>query len=670
MLPASKSAQIFSEYWPDQPRNRNIPGTCLAGANAVFELEGFTRVFGGWRDTSETNTGDLLPYTATVGATSVVELSGGATARTDLMPTQHILLGDMLHLVTKVVDDTHIEVDPRPTNIPPSPGVEVRRLPDLHAVAPDAAGRLSAWAGSLIQFRDLPIVGVGRGPVRFNGVAPTATPGPFILSNTPQMGYPKPDGTYEVRPMGFPKPAAGFAAVAVVGGGTKAMPAVRYQLRCAQRRKGFEGYGLLSDPVYVTLASVGDRIQVTFPAFDTASGSNQFRLFVSEGTDLEARLVKRLTTLDFDTVGPHTIEWYDTELAADPVIYDDNYPPPPALFAFSLNDRIGFASCYGPPDASGNPTAPGPGVAISKQNIPEAFPFTQNNVAFTSNGETICGIQAGKASLWVFTKNRINIGQLTGAGLVLLPYGQTGCEHQYSGVAFEDTLFAFSGDQLVWVSDKEGERNTYSTKVRSKLSRFENARCFTGFDPRNGWAVIMHSNAQRGSGGKWQTECLAFNVNNQKWQTPIILGDGTSADFTVCGCATVGNSLYFVTTDGKVWEWDQGTQTLVGFIGSGFRDFGSAEELMYLRRLKINGGIHGGVQIYTNYDYDRLVAGTGTSPTRTLTNPSFNPKHHPIWRPNRTGHSFALRFTFQQQARSLLLDDYSMVVTNQQGVEY
>lgn len=670
MLPKSKSPNIFREYWPDQPRNRMIEATAIAGANAIFESEGYTRAFGGWGDINETNAGDLLPYTATLGATSLVTLSAGATATVDLMPYQHVLLGDMLYLVTKIRNDLEIEVLPRPTNIPPSSGIEVRRVPNLHAIAPDAAGRLSAYGGNVIQFRDSPYVGVGRGPVRINGLAPTATPSPFVLSNTPQMAYPI-AGTsgYEVRPMGFPKPAAGFAAVAVVGGGTKAMPAVRYQLRCAQRRKGFEGYGLLSDPVFVTLASVGDRIQVTFPAFDVASGSNQFRLFVSETTDLEARLVKRYTAQDFDTVGPHTVEWYDTELST--LITDnDNYPPPPALFTFSLNDRIGFASCYGPPDVTGNPTAPGPAVALSKQNLPEAFPFREGNVAFTSNAEVICGIQQGKASLWVFTPNCINIGQLTGAGLVLLPYGQTGCEHQNSGVAFEDTLFALTGDQLIWISDVEGERNTYSHKLRSEFKRLVNARCFTGYDARNGWAVIFHSNAQRGTGGKWQTKCLVLNVKNATWQTPVILGDGITADFTVSGCTTAGNSLYFCTTDGKVWEWDNGTQTIVGFIAPGFQDFGDSAIKKCLRHLKVDGGINGGVQIYTNDDFNNLVAGTGTSPTRLLTNPSFNPKHHPSWRPNRWAHSFAPRFTFSQQAGSLLIDKYYMSAFSQEGMEY
>lgn len=666
MLPKSKTPQRFTQYWPDQPYNRNVEGSCLVGANTIFELEGHTRVFGGWGDTGETNAGDLLAYTATLGASTLIELSAGATAQTDLMPFQHVLLGDMLYLVTKVPDDAHIEVQPRPTNIPPQSGVAVRRVPNLHNVAPDAAGRLSAYGGNVIQFRDMPYIGVGRGPMRLNGVAPTAAPLPFVLSNTPQMAYPKPDGDYEVRPMGFPKPGAGLAAVVVNGGGTKAMPALRYQLRCAARRKGFEGYGLLSDPVFVTLNATGDRIEVTFPAFDTAHGQNQWRLFASETTDLEARLVKRYT--DFDSVGPHIIEWYDTELSTL-ITDDDNYPPPPALFTFSLNDRIGFGSCYGPPDSNGKPTVPGPGLALSKQNLPEAFPFTQNNVAYTSNGEVICGVQAGKASVWVFTPNRINIGSLTGAGLVLLPYGQTGCDHQNSGVAFEDTLFALTGDQLIWVSDKEGERNTHSTRLHSEFERLVNARCFVGFDPRNGWAVIFHSNAQRGPGGKWQTKCLAFNVKNTVWQTPLILGDGTSADFTVSGCATVGNALYFVTTDGKVWDWDNGTQTLTGFIGSGFRDFDDAAEMKFLRQIKVNGGIHGGVQIYQNYDYANLLAGTGAT-ARLLSNPSFNPKHHQVWKPNRQGKSFALRFYFAQQARTRLLDDYYLVVENQQGIEY
>ena len=103
----------FSEgYYPDQVlQGPGIPGSAYSGANAVFENNGYSRAFGGWGDVGETNAPDVEPYTAAVslGSSNVV-LSAGATATTDFVEFQHLLLGRQLHLIEQIVDDLNLVI--------------------------------------------------------------------------------------------------------------------------------------------------------------------------------------------------------------------------------------------------------------------------------------------------------------------------------------------------------------------------------------------------------------------------------------------------------------------------------------------------------------------------------------------------------------------------------
>lgn len=674
---------IIRKYQPNQALGQYVEGSCLAGENVIFEKEGYSRVFNGWLDISETNANQLMGYTASLTNNSPnIVFSGGAPA-TDFAPYQHVLLGTRLHLIQKI-DGLNAVIDPPAGETAAT--AEVRRIPNLHAITRQKPERLSLYGGSAIRYREEAIFAAGRGPLKINGAAISAA---LTATDAVQVAYPIAGGsTYDVRPAGFTAPTA--PTVTNVTGGTKDMAAQRYSFIATKKRKGFPGYGLGSAPVEATLAS-GERFEVTFAAFDATEGQNQAQLWVSKIEDDTAGRAWFLYD-EFDTVGPHFVEWYDGELGTQYSI--DNFPPPPSLFIESVNDFLLFVSCLGKPDSSGDPTAPGPGVAVAKSNNPEAaspvayaFVSPASDIVMVKVGKV--GVRAQDSGVFFGTQDGISFGRLTGSDvspLVINPGGSVGVSHNYSGVFAYDYLYALSGGTLIRTVDGQNIETEFSADVAPDLALFQGARSFLGFDPVGNRIVVFHANDRLGSGGKWQTQALSYNLQTDTWNTPCFLGDGVTSDFTVCGVATVGRKLYFVTTDGKVWQWDMFSGgTLSGYMAVNWDDWGDSAEIKVVREVKVNGAIQGSLKLYTNetvigpFNFNTILnltdlrAGTGSSPTYTFVNPLGFPagSTYPVWRPNKHFRHLAWRVAFSLTLGGLrLLDKVSIVAHGRTGMRY
>lgn len=672
---------VLRKYQPNQALGVNVPGACIAGENVIFEAEGYSRVFGGWSDTGETNAAELMGYTAALTANSSNIVFSGGTPANDFAPYQHVLLGRELYLIQKI-DGVNAVIDPPATAT--AAAAEVRRVPNLHAITRQKPERLSLYGGNAIRYREEAIFAAGRGPLKISGAAISAA---LTATDAVQVAYPIAGGsTYDVRPAGFTAPAS--PTVTNVAGGSKDMPAIRYSFIATKKRKGFPGKGLGSAPVEATLSS-GERFEVTFAAFDSSEGQTSAQLWVSLTEDAVAGKAWYLYG-EFDTVGPHFVEWYDGELGE---LYSiDNFPPPPSLYVESVNDFLLFVSCLGKPDSSDNPTAPGPGVAVAKSNNPEAaspaayaFVSPASDIVMVKVGKI--GIRAQDSGVYFGTQEGISFGRFTDSDvspLVINPGGSVGVSHNYSGVFAYDYLYAFSGETMIRTIDGANIETEFSRDVRPDLTGLKKARVFVGFDQRNGWVVAFHANDRQHANGGWQTRAWAFNVSTGSWHTPAALGDGVT-DFTVCGVATVGQRLYFVTTDGKVWEWDAGITTLSGYLAPNFDDFGDAAEQKICREVKIIGGIGGTLKLYTNYtsvigvpanDIMNLVdlkAGTGTGPQLTMTGPgsALGSKTFQVWRPNKHFRELTWRLAFTETSGGLrLLDKVSIVAHARDGVRY
>lgn len=678
---------IIRKYQPNQPLGQYVEGTCLLGENVIFEADGYSRTFAGWLDLSETNANELMGYTAGLtGGSPNITFSSGTPAN-DFAPYQHVLLGRELYLIQKI-DGLNAVIDP-PARTSDA-AAQVRRVPNLHAITRKKPERLSQYAGNAIRYREEAIFSAGRGALRISGSPISAS---LTATDAPQVAYPIAGGsTYDVRPVGFTAPTA--PTVVAVAGGTKGMPAQRYSFIATKKRKGFPGFGLGSAPVEATLAA-GQRFEVTFAAFDATEGQNSVQLWVSRTDDTDAG--KAWYLLDtFDAVGPHTVEWYDGELGE---LYQiDNFPPPPCLFIESVSDHLLFVSCLGKPDSSDNPTAPGPGVAVAKPNNPEAA--SPVAYAFVTPASDVVGVKVGKvgvratdSAVFFLAQDGISFGRFVDSDvspLVIDPAGSAGVSHNYSAVFAYDYLYAFSGGALIRTVDGQNIEVEISRDVKTELATFEPGRTFVGFDQRKGHIVVFHSNDRQGSGGKWQTRALSLNLITGHWNTPCFLGDGATDDFTVCGVATVNQRLCFVTTDGKVWQWDHtnGLTQVSGYLAINWDDFGDSAMMKIVREVSVSGALIGSISLYNTqavvgvydlnniYPFTYLRDGIGSFPSYAFPNPVFIPGFvldtvYPVWKPNKHFIAQAWRIQFDNVlSGARLLNHVKVVAHGREGMSY
>lgn len=638
---------IFPEgYYPDQPLFRGgIPGTVYAGLNAAFEGAGIVRTIAPPLDINETYDADTLGITADLMAGSDVFTSSDTGLEGDLVPFQIILLGGVIYVVEEILSPTQARISPTPaaTLLAQS----IRRVPTLHHVDNQRAGLI---AGGVVKYRDEAFFTAGKGFVKFNGVNLNSS---LFALKIPQVAYPLPDGTYDSRPVGFTKP--GTPIVTAVAGGTKNMPVQGYSIKITKKRLGFSGFGLASEAVEQVLTAANQRFEVELPVFDTDEGQTSWLIWATKAQTGAGVRGPWFLVGEFTDVTPFVVnvEWRDDELIER--LIDNNFPPPQSLFVASMDDSLIFGSCYGKPDVAGNPTAPGPGFAVAKPNNPEAF--APAAAAFTTPAENVRGMMTAGARLFALTANHLHIGTNTGsptAPLVIRPMWHTGFFHQYNGCVVKDSFYGFTGNVLTRTMSDGDADSEFSTRVKSELASYVPQRVFVGHDARNGWVTVFHSN-HRQDGGFWVTRAISYDYKTGRWNTPAELV-GDSADFTVCGAATVGGELYVTAQNGKAYRWDAGSGTVNGFIAPIFQDSGSALWLKTARRVQVTGNFNGTLSLYKNYNKAALIAGSGSPPTFVVSNPGFDPQHAPLWKPNFKGKSIALRIAFLMLANTPIID--------------
>ncbi len=642
----------------------------IAGENVIFENEGHSRVFGGWYDTTENNVGDTLAFTAALDPTSDTVTFNSGDHRDYINPYQHILIADMLYLVLESVDATHARIAPRPELPAPLSGLTVKRVPTLHALN---TKRGSLYAGSPVKVRGEAIFAVGRGPLKVAGAVTSAA---LTATTTPQVAYPISGGTFDVRNVGFTKPSS-LPSLSAVGSGTKNMPTQAYSIKLTKKRLGFEGYGPASEAIEGAALTANQRYELTLPAFDTSEGQTAWLIWATKPNTGESQRGPWYLLGEYTTVGsPIQIEWRAEELTDE--LVDNNDTPPPCLYCLTFNDLVLMCSFGDNAEATGYKAA-GPGVAVSKPYNVEGYPAEAH--AWVTPAEDITLAKAGSTYCFFGTSNSISYGSLAGSDispLVIRPFWHTGTAHNYSGVMAGDVFYCLTGDMLIRTATGQDVQYDFSAGVKSVLASITNERAFVGYDAKNGFIVIFASNYRTGAGGSYQTMALSYNMKTGTWNTPCYLGTGSGADFTVTGCCTINDALYFVTSAGDVHQWDRandGFGELSGFIATPFNDGGASHYLKIARRFVLNGELDGTAKIYRDYNYAGLVAGTGTVPSTSshtpdlLANSSELPRHV-SWRPNHKGKSFAVRLAFTMTPGARLLDDFGLEVEGRDGIVY
>ncbi len=632
-------------YFPAQPYIQNgIPDTLFAGENCIQDPEGW-RTFGGWEDQNESRTLSALAYTATLTAGSkVVNLSAGSAAKTDFRARQHVLFGRNLFLIERIVSDSVVHISPVPTDDEAGSGQAIQKVLVLSALNNE---RATQYAGNAVLHRSNAIFAIGDGGLWKAGAALSAT---LTASDSLKVAYPKTDGTYDSRPAGFSAPSA--PTVAEGSAGSKNMPVGSYPIVLVRKRIGFSGQGNPSARSIAVINTTGNTVRVTLPAFATSEGQTGWIIAGPRPSEVGVSSYPGLwewletdqesTTLD--------VEVTDDELLTR--VSFDNDMPPKGGFVFNVANYIVVASTGGAPDSSDIETTPGPELAPSKYNNPEAYsPFARVPVA---GGEEILGVQVGQMVAFLMTPNTMQVASLSGnqiAPLVVRKHWEYGFLHQFNGCVAHDQFIGLTNNGLHRTANENNfvPVDDFSVPVRSDLRETKLARSFVGYDPAREHIVVFHAN-DRLNGDYWQTKAWSYNLKTRTWNPPAYLGSG--ADFTVTSCRTVGGILYYTTAEGDVYRWDEGAQTIAGYLGTCF----NAEAPHFrktVRSAKATGNLSG-LKLYTDLNVTGLRAGA-SAPSHTLT-ASGASTHQTVWLLNTQCYSFAYRLEFSGSNKARVFD--------------
>lgn len=321
-----------------------------AGLNMVLISDGESAYLEQWPGYS-LFTADASNTLGTGTASGTVDTNtvtgSGTKFRSELTEGQAIALSGRIYVPTRIDSETSMQVTPKlHTGLS---GVTIAILRQIQELDTMIASMLR---GYIIRLAKGHFMAVGRGEVRFNGAVVPGTG--WTLRDQPQVAvYDVISATYTPYRLGMNTPTLA-TVTAVVGGGTKGMPAVTYSVRIVPYRFATEGYNNPSESIAVTLATANDRVQVTFPAADTANGQDGWIVYATRSDTAAGKermgpwyKVRILNSTEVPTGGGNfTLEWADGELTE--LLEFDNDPPPPASFVASLGGLPLLIGCRGP----------------------------------------------------------------------------------------------------------------------------------------------------------------------------------------------------------------------------------------------------------------------------------------------------------------------------------
>lgn len=286
-----------------------------------------------------------LTGTITGTAGSAVITGSGTLFTQELIPNQWVLIGNDIYNVYSIASDTSLTLtEGLVANV--GPGATAYR-PQIIVEVDNARGNLIR--GSVIRFPNGNLLAVGDGEVRLNGEPLTDS---LVASKRLTLAVFNPaDQLYSIYKLGMAVPTT--VSATGVAGGTKNMQAGTYSVRIAPSRTTTGGYNNPSPKAEVTITT-GQKVRITFPAMDTASGQDAWDVYVTQYSQSNAGIegpwyyYETITTSQVsDAGGTYDLEWNDAEVSGSRLLTFDNDPPPDAAFVASLQGLPILISCNG-----------------------------------------------------------------------------------------------------------------------------------------------------------------------------------------------------------------------------------------------------------------------------------------------------------------------------------
>lgn len=342
-----------------RPRGGYRPSSPYDGESADYIFRGKNMIMRGNADMVYLETWQgVTAYTdaqppAPVALTGTVEAASGQGTVTgtgtkftqELIADQWILIDDDVWNVYQIIDDEHLTITDN-FSATVAAGTTAYRTQIIVEVD-NQRGNLIR--GSIIETPNGNYLTVGDGEVTINGSPLTSS---LIASKRLTLAVFNPaTQTYDSFPLGMAVPT--LTTLTRVTGGSKNMQPGIYSVRIVPARTTTEGYNNPSEKVEVTLTAVGDQIQITFPAMDTASGQDAWDVYVPLFADEDSGVqgpwfyyIRVTTAMVSSAGGNYTIEYNDGDVSSRLLTFN-NDPPPDALFVATLQGLPILLSCNG-----------------------------------------------------------------------------------------------------------------------------------------------------------------------------------------------------------------------------------------------------------------------------------------------------------------------------------
>ena len=538
-------------YIPTAARTGQGVNALFRGMNMLIRgPEGvrYEEVYSGSEDLSENYTPTFLTGTLALDETSLTIIGTGTLFGTQLHLGQFILADASLLEVASVTDDLHFTVARKPNST--VGGVTGYRLPILFDLNKK---RAVINRGNAIEMDKGNILCVGDGILRVNGSVLNAS---LTASRSAQLAVFDPvTSLYTVYTLGMPTPT-GFT-VTNVAGGTKGMPAGTASLRFVSARQATVGYNNPSIKYNFTVAA-GQRVQVTPPAFDAASGNDAWIVFGTEIDQDAAPVlqgqgpwykVKVITAADI-AAGVFFIEYLNAEVNRGDLLTFDNDAPVDSEFIGTISGYPIYVSCQGkgtPTKVSG--TSPGPVIIPAKPYNIEAAPLT--GFVPLSPPEVILGQVSAVGRLYLLTPSSLQIAIFTANTIfpvAVRPFWKSGFFNPYGLVFVNGTLYGWTGagpTRSIAEGDEGSEQYAFAQAVEEITKTWVNGHVLVEQDPMNECVCYFHSADSLNDSGYWTTVILPFMLRQQEWGVPIVLSS-TTGDMIVSGVASVNGQLEFL----------------------------------------------------------------------------------------------------------------------------
>lgn len=620
------------------PRTGNERPSVLRGKNLIFrgsEQTGYYyEVFAGLKDMGENIADAALTGTLSLTSGSTTVSGTGTAFLTELHIGQFVLAGSSLLVVDDILSDTSF-LSGRPAAATQSGQTGYR----AGVIFPLNKRRGTLLRGNAFEFDKGTILAVGDGTLRVNGAALSGTS--LTAARQPKIAlYDSGTGNYSVFTLGMNQPTV--PALADVAGGVKNMTAGNYSVRIAPFSSGANATGNSSENVTVTLTS-GHKVEITFPAMDTAHGQDGWKLYVTlYGSDQSVQgpwyYHSTVTSADLGGTGAGTtweIEWLNNEVIGNDLLEFNNNPPPDTEFIAVVDGNPVYVSC----DGKGS-TSPGPVIFPAKPGNLAAAPVELR--ATISPPESIVGQVIGQARLFLMTPNALALAQATGRDdlpITTRPYWQTGFRNPYALIFINGRLMGFpvSGPtQSIADGDTVEEEHSFAAAIIELTRLWYAGGVLVAHDPANELVCFFHAADAVNGSGYYTTVCLPYSLRHNCWSVPIEFSS-TTGDMIVSGAATVNGRLYVLcggrqAAGGRTWRtylFDEtpASGTVDWYLAWQYQDDGAELQRKRISAVRVNGryasatvGIHG-CEPGQTFDLTTLTAGNSGSVSGAISLP-------------------------------------------------